>query len=74
MNEKRRKIVKFISEELSSICARLEDIEDEEQECVDNTPENLQDTERYAHAEECVEILSDARADIETIIENLEGV
>lgn len=74
MNEKRRKIVKFISAELSSICARLGDVEDEEQECVDNTPENLQDTERYTHAEECVEILSDARAEIETVIENLEGV
>lgn len=74
MNDKRRKNVKEIIASLRSVCDKLNLLENEEQDCVDNTPESLQDTERYSHAEECIEILSGAQADIETIIDNLEGV
>ena len=72
MNDKRRKAVKTIAFELADIRDRLCSLEEEEQESIDNTPESLQDTERYSHAEECVEILADAQSDIDTIIDNLD--
>lgn len=74
MNAKRRVSIEKIISELTSVVDRLSVLEDEEQECVDNTPENLWETERYAHAEECVDILSGAQSDIDSVIESLKEV
>ena len=46
MNKDRRNKISKLIDELDSISQLLEELEDEEQECLDNMPENLQDSER----------------------------
>ena len=74
MNARRKSSVVKIIDDLEKIQQKLFLIESEEQSAVDNTPESLQDTDRYYHAEECIEILSDAQSDIDNIIESLKEV
>lgn len=81
MNAKRRKnialIVKEIeelSEKMESILNDLETIKSEEEECFENIPENLQDSERYATAEETVDNLDSAYDTLQEAIDNLGDV
>ena len=72
MNNQRRKKIEKLSEELSELKDKLEEIMEEEQECLDNIPENLQDTERYETAEEAVNALVCAVSSIDEALDNLE--
>lgn len=72
MNVKRRKELQKISGLLSEAYARLEEIKNEENECFDNIPENLQGSERYERAEEIVGLLDEAFDNIEEAIRNID--
>lgn len=65
LNNKRRTRLRSIEEDLGRVLNLLNSIYDEEQDCMDNVPENLQDSERYSNMEACVEALSDAVYNLE---------
>lgn len=78
MNAKRRKDIAFLvrdikllSEKAESIMNDLESIKGEEEECLENIPENLQDSERYTITEEAVENLDNAYETLQEAIDNL---
>lgn len=68
MNNKRRKILEEISGLLSEAYAKLDEVVEEEKNCFDNIPENLQGTERYERTAEIVELLNDAYSNLEDVI------
>lgn len=71
MNEQRRKSIQEIAdkikeahEKIESIISDLEDIKSDEQDYLDNIPENLQGSERYSIAEEAIDNLDSAIAEL----------
>lgn len=83
MNNDRRKEISRIIEEIESAVATakekleelqssIESVRDEEQECMDNMPENLQGSERYTTAEQAVDNLDNAASSIEELIEAID--
>ena len=68
LNNKRRTRLRSIEEDLGKALNLLNSIYDEEQDCMDNVPENLQDSERYSNMEDCVEALSEAVYNLEEAI------
>lgn len=69
MNQKRRKKLREIKDDLEQINGQLMLILDEEQDSLDNWPESLEGTERYRESEDACDALSDA---VETIRETSE--
>lgn len=74
MNKDRR-------QELARICVRLEDVlsdleavQAEEEDCRDNTPENLQGTERYAECEEACDNLDAAVTGVNDAIDAISQI
>lgn len=83
MNNDRRKEISRIIEEIESavstakekleeLQSSIESVRDEEQECMDNIPENLQGSERYDTAEQAVDNLDSAISSIEELIEAID--
>jgi hypothetical protein len=79
MNNKRRQRLEAINASLTNLIAsleeeksKIEDVLDEETECKDNIPENLQGSERYENAEAACDALESAIICIEDAIENIE--
>ena len=64
MNKARRKRISDAIEKLEKIMAEFEDIRDDEQDCFDNLPENLQYSERGETMEEAVDVL-------DTVLDNI---
>jgi len=73
MNKDRRKHLTEISVKLQELKEELEQVREEEQEYFDNMHENLQDGEKGRRAEEVVQFLDDADADLAVVVENVEG-
>lgn len=71
LNNKRRTRLRSIEEDLGRVLNLLNSIYDEEQDCMDNVPENLQDSERYSNMEACVEALSDAVYNLEEAMDSI---
>ena len=74
MNKERRGILRRIAEELRGVSDVLTDVCEEEEYSVQNTPENLQGTDRFCEAEEAVEALTEANESIENAIEQISSV
>ena len=72
MNKQRRKHIEEVTGKIRDLLSDLEILKDEEEEYKDNIPENLQGTERYERAEECVYGLQEAIDDIERALENID--
>lgn len=73
MNNKRReslKDAKMYLERASNIVSR---VLDEEQDCLDNMPENLQSSERYERMEAAIDKLEEAIEQIDSAGENIDG-
>ena len=72
MNNDRRKALRKVAEEFKELIGKLADcrmeletLRDEEQECLDNMPENLQGSDRYQAAEDAISAMDDAISTIE---------
>ncbi len=74
MNKDRRKRLRDLCAEARKLLDLLDEIQQEEQEAVENTPEGLQNTERYARMEQDAETLEEESSNLLDIIESLEGM
>ena len=74
MNKDRRKRLCKIIEQADELLEQLQAIEEEEQTALDNTPESLQLTDRYADMEMAVEAMAEAADSLTVIINGLEGI
>lgn len=73
MNNTRRKQIQNIINKLLDIKNEIDDLVIDEEDCLDNIPENMQDSERYKKSEVALENLSNASDTVEEVIEYLEG-
>lgn len=71
MNARRRKELSRISDKLMEIQVELTSVLGEEQDAYDNTPESLQETDRYAESEEAISAMEDADGAIQEAIDYL---
>lgn len=72
MNKKRRDSLRTAVVLLKNVSGIISKALDEEQDCLDNMPENLQDSERCLKMEFAIEKLEDAIEEIENATENIE--
>lgn len=68
MNNTRRKELCTIIQKIEVILNDLEQVRDEEQDCFDNLPEGIADSERGEKFEECIDNLDSAISSIEESI------
>ena len=74
MNKLRRSKIENIITKLSNLEDCVNDILNEEQECFDNIPENLQESERGEEMQRCIEALEAANDSLCECIEILEEI
>lgn len=74
MNKQRRKAIDNVTGKIRDLLVDLETLRDEEEEYRDNIPENLQGSERYEQADECVDGLTEAIENIESALDDIDGL
>ena len=74
MNKARRSRVRAVVSTLTPLIDEIEDIRSEEEDVLENTPENLQGSYRYEETEECVDALSEAASNLQSVVESLENI
>ena len=62
MNNPRRKAISDLIDKLEALQAELIELYDEEQDSVDNTPEQFQNTDRYQASVDAAEALDTAQS------------
>lgn len=72
MNDKRRNKLKSVEVLIDRAISLAQTVLDEEQDCLDNMPENLQGSNRYEKIEEATERLEDAIQCLEDAKDNLD--
>ena len=72
MNKARRDLLKRAISALKSAEEYTNTALEEEQDCLDNMPENLSDSERYSKMEDAIEQLEDALNNISAAMECIE--
>lgn len=72
MNKKRREVLQGCIRNLESTSEDIELAIGEEQNCLDNIPENLQESDRCVQMEKSVELLEEALSNIESAISDIE--
>lgn len=60
MNKQRRKALNELTEKIRELMEELETLQDEEQECYDNMPEGIHDSEYGERASEAIDSLQEA--------------
>lgn len=73
MNEERRSKLRDAVGFLDRASAIVDTVYDKEQDCLDNMPENLQNTERYEHMEDAVDHLNDALERLDEVKEHIQS-
>ena len=63
-----------VKEILGNAVDELEDIRAEEEMAMENIPENLQNSEKYALMENAVDALEDAYGSVSDAIDSLDGI
>lgn len=71
MNKQRRKWLESVINKLEEQRDELANIQEEEQECYDNLPEGIQESDRGVQIQENADELDSASSDIDDIIERL---
>lgn len=74
MNSKRRERLTKSKLILEKIANELDSVSDEEMDSLDNVPENLRDSERFAQMEEAADKIGDAKSFVEDAVSILEDV
>lgn len=74
MNKKRKNKLRKASCLLMEAISILAEVYDEENDCLDNTPENLQGSQRYEESECAIEALDEASDCISDAIEKIGGI
>lgn len=74
MNRDRRKRLKAIIEAAGQLVEQLRTVAEEEQEALDNMPESLQLSDRWADMETASEALTEAADTMEDMITGLEEI
>lgn len=74
MNKERRTQIKQLTNELEDIKTKLKYISRKEEGILDNTPENLQGTDRYYESENAIDVLDEVVEDLESAIESLNEI
>lgn len=72
MNNKTRKDIMQINEEIDNIIADLENIRSIEEAKLNNIPENLFNSDLYMNIEEGIEIIDEAIENLNEVATNLE--
>lgn len=72
MNNKRRKELDELYEQVEDLKFKLDTIREDEETYKDNIPENLQGSERYETAEEAVEALDNAVDEFDEILQYID--
>lgn len=71
MNNKRRAQLEGLADKLREVQAVLGLICDQEQECMDNMPESLQESDRYYKMDEAVDSLNSAIDKIDEVLDSI---
>ncbi len=74
MNKERRTQIKKLTNELEDVKTKLKYILRKEEGILDNTPENLQGTDRYSESENAIDVLDDVVDNLESAIELLNEI
>lgn len=74
MNKRRREDLHGVLSLLTSAICIVQRVCDQEEDCVDSYPENLQGTERYEQMEDAVENLSEALEKLGEAQESIQAV
>lgn len=69
MNNKRRELLKNATDMLDRVSNIVQTALDDEQDCLDNMPENLLDSERCQKMEDAIERLEEAVDQIDSVKE-----
>lgn len=72
MNKDRRKRIADLREQIDCTKNELEEVMDEEQECRDNLPDNLQDSEKAEKMDDVIGAIEYAIGNLDEAIDNLE--
>ena len=72
MNKRRREKLKKAKDLLESAAELIDNVLDEEEDSLDNTPENLQSGDKYEAKEAIVDELNDLSFDIADLIDRIE--
>jgi len=68
MNKDRRKRLRQVIDQGNQLLEDLRAIQEDEQDALDNIPESLQGTDRYADMETAAELLEEAADNLEDLI------
>ena len=74
MNKERRTQIKKLTNELEDVKTKLKYILRKEEGILDNTPENLQGTDRYSESENAIDVLDGVVDGLESAIESLNEI
>ena len=72
MNKKRREALRTVVKKLEECHDVIDSISEDEQDSLENTPENLKESDRYYKMEEAADNLEDAADQIGYAIEHIE--
>ena len=72
MNKIRRKTLQELYDIIADAKDNLDEVRDEEDDCKENIPENLQGSERYEIAEAAVDALESAISSLEEALDSIE--
>lgn len=73
MNRERRRKLLLIVDEINSINSMLSDLIDAEEECLDNIPDNLKESERCEQMQETIDCLLNAGDHLDNAAEEIVG-
>ncbi len=74
MNKERKNRIMDVKEILGNAVDELEDIRAGEEMAMENIPENLQNSEKYALMEDAVDALEDAYGSVSDAIDSLDEI
>ena len=72
MNKNRRQSLRNAIKLLTDASTLIESVCDDEEDALSNTPENLQNTERYENMENAVDCLNEASDKLDEVMECIE--